>query len=154
MAGSADLFLIPSKMYGLDEQKLNNIKDIMSAVEKTPDELSLDSSDQLKGNGSNGQSWAKSEEGKATLAGAAEGMKSGSIGNTLTSAGIYNMLGAGGFTPMGGAMAAGGVILNAIDQGNAVDYANRKLVADQQAAAQKNKVAALYQMMGRNYGIS
>ena len=154
MAGSADLFLTPSKMYGLDNQKLNNIQDIMNVVEKIPGDISSDNLDSLKSGGSSDQPWAKSEEGKATLAGAAEGMKSGSVGNTLTSAGIYNMLGAGGFTPMGGAMAAGGVILNAIEQGNAVDYANRKLVADQQAAAQKNKVAALYQMMGRNYGIS
>lgn len=142
MAGSADLFLKPSKMYALEEPKMQITQDDLAALRTQP---------QVE---QQAEPWAKSEEGKATLAGAAEGMKSGSVGNTLTSAGIYNMLGAGGFTPMGGAMAAGGVILNAIEQGNAVDYANRKLVADQQAAAQKNKVAALYQMMGRNYGIS
>ena len=84
MAGSADLFLTPSKMYGLDKQKLNNIEDIMSAVERTPDGLSFDSSGPLKSNGSNEQSWAKSDEGKATMAGAAEGMKSGSVPGILS----------------------------------------------------------------------
>lgn len=142
MANSAALFLTPNKLGGLEEPKM------------TLTEADLA---QLRSSGGSAQAetpWAKTTEGQATLEGAKQGASTGSLGNTLTSAGLYNMLGAGAFTPVGGALAAGGIVLNAIDQGNAVDYNNRKMVADQQKQAHDNKVAGLYRMLGKNYGIS
>jgi hypothetical protein len=90
--------------------------------------------------------WAKTEEGQSTIEGAKLGMQSGDIGSTLTSAGIFNMLGKGGFTPAGGALVAGGLLLSGAKQAHEADYANKLAVAKQQEAVKANQLAALYKL--------
>lgn len=95
--------------------------------------------------------WSSTPEGKGTLEGAKIGMQSGSLPSTLTSAGIGNMVSAGAVTGMGAGLAGAGLVLGAMEQNAQIDYANKKLVADQQNAANSAKVAGLYKMMGGNF---
>ena len=95
--------------------------------------------------------WSQTPEGKGTLEGAKIGMQSGNLANTLTSAGIGNMVNAEAFTGLGAGLVGGGMVLGAIDQNNQIDYANKKLVSDQQNAANSAKVAGLYRMMGNKF---
>lgn len=97
------------------------------------------------------KSWSKTPGGQGAIEGAKLGMQSGDMGNTLISAGVGNMLGEGALTAGGGAAVAGGMILKGAEQANAADYANKKLVADQEAAARSAQVAGLYRMMGNNF---
>lgn len=143
MASSANLYLQSSKMPYLEEPKMQLTPEDFEALQKRP---MIQNEKEVP--------WGKTEEGKATIAGAQEGMKTGSLSNTLTSAGISNMINAGTITPVGGALTGAGVALNAIEEGNAVDYNNRKMIADEQARAHNAKVAGLYAMMkDKNYGI-
>ena len=95
--------------------------------------------------------WSSTPEGKGTLEGAKVGMQSGNLVNTLTSAGIGNMVNAGTVTGMGAGLTGAGLVLGAMDQNAQIDYANKKLVADQQSAANSANVAGLYKMMGNNF---
>lgn len=142
MANSASLFLQDSKMPYLQESKPQLTPEGMTALRQG----SLTSNNEET-------PWLKTNEGKATIAGAAEGMKSGSLSNTLTSAGINNMLAAGGITAAGAGLAGAGIILAANEQGNAIDYANKKMIADEQQRSHNAKVAGLYKMMSQNYGM-
>lgn len=90
--------------------------------------------------------WAKTEEGQATLEGAKLGMQSGDIGSTLTSAGLFNMIGKGEITGLGSGLMAGGLLLSAANQAHQADYANKLAVAKQQEASKANQLAALYKL--------